>query len=154
MTARTARGFTLMEVMVVVAIIGILAAIAIPAYTSYIQRANRVDARKQLLEAAAFLQRCFSQNNDYRCAPAGAPAAPVTMAAPFDQAPVAPATAKFDIKVFAGGGVNSTSFELHAVPTAGGVMANDECGTFVLNSAGVRDIIASSGRTAVDCWGR
>jgi len=89
MSARTVRGFTLMEVMVVVAIIGILAAIAIPAYTSYIQRANRVDARKQLLEAAAFLQRCFSQNNDYRCAPTGR----ATMTAPFDQAPDAPAAA-------------------------------------------------------------
>jgi type IV pilus assembly protein PilE len=149
MKARTARGFTLMEVMVTVAIIGILAAIAIPAYTSYIQRANRVDARKQLIEAAAFLQRCFSQNNDYRCAPTG----PATMTAPFDQAPDAPATAKYIISVAAGGGGNgSTSFELQAAPT--GVMNGDECGTFTLNSAGVRNIIATSGRTATDCWGR
>jgi type IV pilus assembly protein PilE len=149
MTAKTARGFTLMEVMVTVAIIGILAAIAIPAYTSYIQRANRVDARKQLLEAAAFLQRCFSQNNDYRCAPAGL----ATMTAPFDQAPDAPAVAKYIISVQpGGGGIGSTSYELRAAPT--GVMSNDECGIFTLNSAGVRDIIATSGRTATDCWGR
>jgi type IV pilus assembly protein PilE len=148
MMARTERGFTLMEVMVTVAIIGILAAIAIPAYTSYIQRANRVDARRQLIEAAAFLQRCFSQNNDYRCANA----APATMNPPFDQAPAAPATAKYTISVFSGGGPTSTAFELRATPT--GIMNGDECGIFTLNSAGVRDIVATSGRTATDCWGR
>ena len=145
---RSERGFTLMEVLVTVAIVGILAAIAIPSYTSYIQRSNRSDARTQLLQAAAFLQTCFSQNNDYRCAPAG----PSTMTPPFDQAPMSPAAAKYNITINSGGGVNSTNFELRAAPT--GTMAGDECGTFTLTSAGVRDIIATSGRTANDCWSR
>jgi type IV pilus assembly protein PilE len=141
-------GFTLMEVLVTVAIIGILAAVAIPAYTAYLSRANRSDARAQLLEAAAFLQRCFSQNNDYRCAPAS----PAAMAAPFAQSPPT-GTAKYNISVTAGGGVGSTTYTLMATRT--GSMASDECGDLTLTHAGVRGVASAvAGRTAADCWGR
>jgi len=136
-----------MEVMVTVAIIAIMTAIAIPSYTAYIQRSNRSDARTQLLQAAAFLQTCFSQNNDYRCAPAG----PSTMTPPFDQAPAAPAAAKYAITINSGGGANSTAFELWAAPT--GTMAGDDCGTLTLNSAGVRGVQGTT-RPASDCWSR
>jgi type IV pilus assembly protein PilE len=141
---RHGRGFTLIELMVTIAIIGILAAVAIPAYTSYIQRANRSDARTVLLEAAAFLQRCFSQNNDYRCAPAS----PAAMAAPYDQSPAAPAAVKYAITVTAGGGVGSTTYTLTATPT--GTMTGDQCGALTVTHAGVRGAAGS----LADCWGR
>lgn len=142
--ARSVRGFTLMEILVTVAIIGILAAIAIPAYSAYVQRANRSDARAQLVEAAAFLQRAFSQNNVY----------PNALPAPYLQAP-ATGTAKYTLAVANPGG--AATYTLTA--TRVGSMVNDECGDFTLRQDGVRGLNLG-GVPSVDvalitrCWQR
>lgn len=135
------RGFTLIELMTIVVIVGILAAIAIPSYTQYIQRANRNEAQQTLLEAAAFLQRCFTQNNDYRCA----------LPAEFAQTPAAPAAAKYNIAISAGGGVGSTTYTLTA--TRAGTMSGDECGDLTLTHTGVRGAVNNT-RDAAECWRR
>lgn len=144
MHARSA-GFTLMEVLITMAIIAIITAIAIPNYAQYIVRSNRSEARQQLLEAAAFLQRCFTQNNDYRCAPgAGNP-----MPAPFAQSPSTGA-AKYNILVTNGGGAGSTTYTLSAVPA--GSMAGDPCGTLTVTHTGQRG--RSGAEPMESCWGR
>jgi len=134
------RGFTLIEVMVTIAIIGILASIAIPAYTAYIQRANRSDVRTTLLEAATFLQRSFGQNNAY----------PAALPVPYQQSP-ANGAVKYTIAIANPGG--AATFLLTATRT--GTMSTDECGDFTLGQDGVRNIAnQAAGRTAADCWGR
>jgi type IV pilus assembly protein PilE len=135
------RGFTLIEVMAVVVIVAILAAIAIPSYTQYVQRANRNEAQQTLLEAAAFLQRCFTQNNDYRCA----------LPAPFTQSPAAPAAARYTIAISEGGGLGSTTYTLTA--TRAGTMAGDECGDLTLTHTGARGAVNNT-RDAAECWRR
>jgi type IV pilus assembly protein PilE len=135
------RGFTLIELLVTITIIGILAAIAIPSYTAYINRANRSDARGQLLEAAAFMQRAYSQNNAY----------PNALPSAYQQSPASGA-AKYTLSVTNPSGT-ATSYVLRA--TRAGTMAGDECGDFTLDQAGVRGIVsAASGRTPTDCWNR
>jgi type IV pilus assembly protein PilE len=146
------HGFTLIELMTIVVIVGILAAIAIPSYTQYIQRANRSEAKQQLLEAAALLQRFFTQNNAYPDdawfqANAGG----------LRQSPASGA-AKYAIAIVAGGGAGSTTYTLRATRVAGSSMASDECLNFELTHNNVRRIVDNAGTASSDaaltarCW--
>ena len=62
---RSARGVTLVELMIVVMIIGILAAIAYPNYREFSARATRNEAKAALLKAATNQERYYLQNNRF-----------------------------------------------------------------------------------------
>jgi len=59
------KGITLIELLVVIIIVGILAAIAIPAYTSYLQRARRVDAKTALEQLRASQEMFRAERGSY-----------------------------------------------------------------------------------------
>jgi len=60
-----ARGFTLVELSVTMVIAAILAAIAIPAYSNYVRKAHRTEAKSALLDLASLEERYYTTNNNY-----------------------------------------------------------------------------------------
>ncbi len=74
----SARGFTLIEVMITVAIVAILSAIALPSYTAYVQRSRVPPALDALSALATRLEQRFQDTGNYANAGACGVAMPVT----------------------------------------------------------------------------
>lgn len=136
------NGFTLIEVMIVVTIVAILGAIGLPAYTGYIARANRADARGQLLQAAQFMQRFYTANDQYLNDRSGNNIS-TQMPANLARAP-ADGTQLYALTIAA----TTSTYTLTMTPQ--GSMASDACGAFTLTSTGVRGVTGTKPRD--ECW--
>jgi type IV pilus assembly protein PilE len=146
------NGFTLIEVMVTVVIVTIIAAIALPGFKENVNRTRRVDAKGVLLENAQFMERFFTENSRYDFRVDGVTA----VSLPFITSPRSGAadTQLYDVSLATGGNaVTAGSYTLQAVPTAGGAMANDACGTFLLNNFGVRSNLNNT-KSTEECWSK
>ena len=145
------RGFTLVEIMVVLAIVMTIAAIAMPSYTENINRSKRAEAKAQLLEAAQYMQRYYSQNDSYAQNRAGTA---VTIPDTLARVPRTAAAGSQNYTIgFATPAPTTATFTLQAAPRAGGSMASDKCGTFTLTQAGQRGVAGNAaGTTADSCW--
>jgi type IV pilus assembly protein PilE len=149
------KGFTLIELMITVAIIGILAAIALPSYQNYVRQSNRAVAKAILYENAQFMERFYTQNNQYIAAVGnngianggGGDDVPVVLPITQSPRPGAGVVAQYNIS-FQGGAPGVANFTLQAVPT--GTMAGDLCGTLTLTNTGVQ----GAGGNVADCWNR
>lgn len=139
----------LIELLIVVVVLGILAAIAYPSYVEHVRRARRAEARAQLLEAAQYMQRFYSQNDRYDQVIGST----VTMTLPADLARVPRSgTAAYTIRPQAAN-LTATAFTLEAVPQ--GAMSADKCGTLRISNAGRREATGAAtggGITVEDCW--
>ena len=75
-TMKSAKGFTLIEIMIVVALISIIAAFAIPAYSDYVIRGKLVDATTQLSDARIKLEQFYQDYRAYDNSHGGTPPCP------------------------------------------------------------------------------
>lgn len=149
-TFRRPRGFTLIELMITVAIVAILASVAYPSYTSYIARAKRADARAQLVQAAQFMQRFYTANDQY-LNDRSANNVSTQMPGGLARSP-ADGTQIYALNIAA----TTSTYTLTMAPIAGSSMVNDECGSFTLSSTGLRGVVVSgtAGSTTLrdKCW--
>ena len=141
-------GFTLIELMITVAIVGILAAVAVPSYQENVRQNNRAAAKAVMYENAQFMERFFSQNNQYDAAMGldarANTADDVAVVLPNTQSPKTGA-AQYNISLQA---VDNATFILKAVPA--GRMVGDTCGTLTLSNTGLQ----GAGGGVANCWNR
>ena len=64
----TARGFTLMELMISIALLAILAIIAYPSFATYMQNTRIENARASMLDAIHSLERQYAQKPQFSTA--------------------------------------------------------------------------------------
>jgi type IV pilus assembly protein PilE len=128
----SARGFTLIELMIVVAIVAILAAIAYPSYTQHIIKTRRTAAKACLSEYANYMERYYTTNLNYTGA--GNPGLDCEGAAQtgnyYTWAPP--------------GDLTASTYTISAAPKA--TQPDTECGTLTLDQSGKR------GANVASCW--
>lgn len=158
-TFKRSSGFTLMELMITVAIIGILASIAIPAYSSYVIRGKRSDAKAALL-SAQLLQEKYRANNTTYGTLAQIGIIPLTEAQIPTTGQCASATTTVPVSpdcnytIAISGTPDAATYTVTATPLS--PFADSECGTFAVNKDG--KTTSASGQTTAakvtECWGK
>ena len=145
----SAKGFTLVELMIVVAIVAILAAIAYPSYINYITRAKRVAAEGCLSVHANYMERYYTTNlrYDQDAVTAVANAVPVVPALDCASTQQTGANYSYD---FPTGGASVASYQIEAVPQGAQATRDTKCGTLKLDQMGTRKVTGSG--TLAQCW--
>ena len=126
------QGLSLIELLIVVAVTGILAAIAYPSYSDQLRRAARSEVVGLLHDAALRLEHHRVRTGQYA---EGEPVLPV-------------GNRHYSLHAERG----SDTFTLRARRLPHGLMADDRCGDFQLDQAGVQS--NPDGTGAIErCWG-
>lgn len=135
-TARPARGFTLVELMIAVAVMALLAGLAYPAYNSHVAKSRRGDAKQSLVELAQKLERYYSERGTF-------------VGATIGTGGIYPNTSRGGFYTLAIGTQTADGFTINAAPA--GSQTGDACATFTYNQLGEQGVTGAT-LTAVKCW--
>ncbi len=138
---RSIRGFSLIELMVALVIAAIIMGVALPAYTGYMQKTRRTDAKVTLTSMASQQERYYLKNNGYTTNIAAIGAA-------------VSQEGYYDITVTNAPCGNSGCYTLTATPRSGEAQAGDtDCATFTLRDTGQKVALAEGGAdNSAECW--
>lgn len=140
MNRLTAKGFTLVELLVALAIISMIMTLAVPSYQHHIERTNRTDATVALMRVAAAQERFYLQYGTY-AADLGA--------GPDGLGVTGTERGYYDLSVKAHEKGLSTGYMVTATANDGAQNDDTDCVIFTLNQSGKR----GSGPASLDnCW--
>lgn len=155
-TARTQRGFTLIELMVTVVIVGVLTTIAVPSYRNYVLRTNRTVAKAALVDASSRLESYFIVHKTYTKTLSNIQLQQYLLRDGTTTDTSASAIYQLSIEALdsttcaAKSGAAGTTYMVMAKPI--NTQANDSsCLNLCLTSTGIR---LSSAGTSATCWSR
>jgi type IV pilus assembly protein PilE len=135
---RKTLGFTLVELMVALVVVGLLATVALPSYRHLMLRVQRNEAKSELLQTAAALERCYAHFNTYDSADCATRAA-------------LPRPTESGHYLIGAAVLTAGNYRLSAVPQ-GGQAQDLECKTLTVDSASVKGISDGATETAGYCW--
>lgn len=137
-TFKQSSGFTLMELMITVAIIGIIASIALPAYSNYIIRGKRSDAKAALLNAQLEQEKYRANNTTYGT---------------LTEIGVSSTSPNGYYTIAVSGTPDATTYTVTAAPLS--PFADASCGTLGITHTASADTKTVSGTDSVaNCWGK
>lgn len=139
------KGFTLIELMIVVVVVGIIAAVAIPAYSDYVNRARRADAKHGLLAIQLAQEKWRVNNPSY-----SSNMTDLSFAGDNNQSSV-DGFYILDID----NGASTASYTARATINASTGQSGDACGNFILTvTAASGPIYSTSSGDSQSCWQR
>ena len=156
----SAKGFTLIEIMITVAILGIIASIAVPSYVEYVRKGKRADAKVELLRLAQMQESFFVQNLSYAknltaSKATGGLGLGTTVLSEQGEYSLAISDKEPSGCNGLSSGTPCTGYTITATPVSGKSQANDsDCKGFTINNVGQKGITVASATTAMiqKCW--
>lgn len=136
-------GFSLLEVLIAITIVGLLAAISYPSFQNSLIKTRRAEGKTALLDLQQRMERFFLDRNSYTTATIGSGNSSTdVLSSNLTE------NGRYTLQISATSNT-PPSYTIQAVPQAP-QNADTECGTFTLNSQGVRGITGAGQISS--CW--